>query len=113
MLCVRPSYTCHVMSWADPRTSQVSGISDMTRSTMWINGGFFVMRNEIFEVLREGDELVEKPFDRLIDRGALAGVKYEGFWAPMDTFKEKQWFDQMYERGNRPWCVWIDQAAVS
>jgi glucose-1-phosphate cytidylyltransferase len=112
MLCVRPSYTCHVMSWADDASSQISGIADMTRSSMWINGGFFAFRAGIFDAMRDGEELVEEPFGRLIARAALAGVRYEGFWAPMDTFKEKQWFDQMYERGDRPWCVWQSQAAV-
>jgi len=112
MLCVRPSYTCHVMSWADESSSRISGIADMTRSSMWINGGFFAFRPEIFDVLLPREELVEEPFGRLIARGALAGVRYSGFWAPMDTFKEKVWFDQMYERGERPWCVWASEAAV-
>jgi glucose-1-phosphate cytidylyltransferase len=113
MLCVRPGYSCHVMAWAEEGSTQISGIADMTRSSMWINGGFFAFRHSIFDVLREGEELVEQPFGRLIARGALAGVRYPGFWAPMDTFKEKQQFDQMYERGERPWCVWLPHADES
>jgi glucose-1-phosphate cytidylyltransferase len=112
MLCVRPSYTCHVMSWADDQAHQISGIADMTKSSMWINGGFFAFRHDIFDAMRPGEELVEEPFQRLIARSALAGVRYEGFWAPMDTFKEKQWFDQMYKRGERPWCVWLPKSAA-
>jgi glucose-1-phosphate cytidylyltransferase len=108
-LCVRPTYSCHVMVWDDDST-RVTDIADMTRSSMWLNGGFFAFRREIFDYLGPGEELVEKPFQRLIAEGALAGVRYEGFWAPMDTFKEKNKFDEMYERGERPWCVWADKA---
>ena len=73
---------------------------------MRINGGFFVLRNQIFDYIHEGEELVEEPFRRLAaDRKLLAHV-YDGFWACMDTFREKQLLEDMYTRGQVPWEVW-------
>jgi len=73
---------------------------------VWMNGGFFVFRNEIFDYINEGEELVEEPFKRLIERRRLYTVKYHGFWSCMDTFKEKQGLDDMYAQGNATWEVW-------
>ena len=56
--------------------------------------------------MREGEELVIEPFQRLINEKQLIAYRYDGFWAGMDTFKEKQMFDDMYTRGERPWAVW-------
>jgi glucose-1-phosphate cytidylyltransferase len=56
--------------------------------------------------MAEGEELVVEPFQRLIKRRALATYRHEGFWAPMDSLKEKQALDALYQSGNRPWFVW-------
>jgi NDP-sugar pyrophosphorylase family protein len=50
--------------------------------------------------------MVEQPFDRLIVQKQLICYPYEGFWAPMDTFKDKQQLDELYSRGESPWTVW-------
>ena len=50
--------------------------------------------------------MIEEPFHRLIEREKLMAYKYEGFWACMDTFKDKQQLDDMYSRGEAPWEVW-------
>jgi glucose-1-phosphate cytidylyltransferase len=71
-----------------------------------INGGFFALRNDIFNYIEEGDELVEQPFRRLLDKRLLASYRYEGFWQAMDTFKDKITFDRMEARGDCPWKVW-------
>ena len=65
-----------------------------------------VMRQEIFDYIRDGEELVEEPFRRLIEGRMLMAHPHEGFWACMDTFKEKQDLDDVYSRGNAPWAVW-------
>jgi glucose-1-phosphate cytidylyltransferase len=56
--------------------------------------------------MQPGDELVEAPFQRLIKDRKLLGNKYQGFWASMDTFKDKKQFDDWNESGQRPWQVW-------
>jgi len=65
-----------------------------------------VFRNEIFRYLRDGDELVDEPFQRLIADRQLVAYRHDGFWAAMDTFKERQQLEDMYARGNAPWEVW-------
>jgi glucose-1-phosphate cytidylyltransferase len=104
MLCVRPNYTFHIVSIADDQTA--CGIQDVTRSDLWINGGYFVFRNEIFDYMRDGEDLVAEPFERLIADGRLLAYRYEGFWAPMDTLKDKNNLEVLIESGNTPWRVW-------
>ena len=83
----------------------VSTISPLTDSDIWINGGFFVFRKEIFCYIHPGDELVRKPFQRLIEQGGLLAHKCTGFWQCMDTFKDKQSLEEL-NVGMAPWKVW-------
>ncbi len=84
----------------------VTKVEYLHSSDIWINGGFFVVRNEIFGYIRDNEELVEEPFQRLIRDRKLIAHKYSGFWAAMDTFKDKKRFDKMYAAGDTPWMVW-------
>jgi NDP-sugar pyrophosphorylase family protein len=59
--------------------------------------------------MREGEELVVQPFQRLIGEDQLMGYPYDGFYASMDTFKDKQHLDDLYARGSAPWEVWKSQ----
>lgn len=103
-LCVQPSQSFHVVSMqAD---DQVTKIESASRSNLWINGGFFVFRREIFNYIRDGEELVQEPFSRLIEARELVAYRHKGFWACMDTLKEKLLFDEMYARAEMPWAVW-------
>jgi glucose-1-phosphate cytidylyltransferase len=72
-------------------------------SEIWINGGYFIFRKEIFDYIQDGDELVIQPFKRLIERGELMAYKYEGFWRAMDTLRDRQVLEEMIERGDVPW----------
>ena len=65
-----------------------------------------VFRNQIFDYIQSGEELVHQPFQRLIKEKKLTSYRYEGFWVSMDTFKDKQRLDDMYARGDTPWMVW-------
>ena len=56
--------------------------------------------------LHEGEELVTKPFERLIAKQSLFAHNYAGFWAAMDSFKDKITLDRMESRGDCPWMVW-------
>ena len=102
-LCVRPTQSFHVVSATD---AIVTGIQHISQAGIWLNGGYFVFRNEIFRYMRDGEELVHEPFQRLIENRELVAYKYNGFWACMDTFKEKQTLDDMFVRGEAPWEVW-------
>ncbi len=84
----------------------VTTMGAMAEDELYINGGFFVLRKEIFDYIEEGDELVERPFARLIAEEKLLTYRWKGFWQCMDTFKDKITFDRMAARGNCPWMVW-------
>jgi glucose-1-phosphate cytidylyltransferase len=106
-LCVRPtSYSFHTVALADGQL--VRGIQDVTQSDIWINGGFFIFRQEIFDYIEEGEELVDEPFRRLIEREQLLAYPYEGFWAPMDTLKDKHNLETLAATGRPPWEVWAE-----
>jgi glucose-1-phosphate cytidylyltransferase len=89
----------------------VESIRHVKDAGMRINGGFFVFRSEIFDWIGDGEDLVEEPFQRLAAAGRLFAYEYDGFWACMDTFKEKQALEDMYTRGRVPWEVWRGTAA--
>ena len=99
-----PSQSFHIVqSEEDGAVKKILPVRD---SGVWLNGGFFVLRQEIFDYMREGDELVLNPFDRLIEKKLLTTYRYPGFWACMDTFKEKQVLDELWSKGRAPWEVW-------
>lgn len=88
----------------------VTSIGAMPEQQLWINGGYFVMRSQIFDYIQDGDELVEQPFNRLIQQRKLLTYRWQGFWQCMDTFKDKITFDRMEARGTCPWMVWTGAA---
>lgn len=100
-VAVRPSQSFHVVSAA--QDGRVTSIHPVSAGDQRINGGFFVLRRAIFDVLGEGEDLVEAPFARLIDTGGLGAYRYDGFWACMDTYKEKQRLDEIHASGRIPW----------
>lgn len=101
---VKPTQSFHVVRTKPD--GRVASIEDATGSGMRINGGYFVFKQEIFDYMRPGEELVLQPFDRLMEDDELYAYPYEGFWACMDTFKEKQMLNDMYRNGDAPWAVW-------
>ena len=103
-LCVQPTQSFHVVSL--DQDNRVTDIQHLSRSGLYVNGGYFIFRRAIFDYIRGGEELVEEPFHRLIDEGLLAAYRHDGFWLPMDTFKDKQLLDDMYSSGTAPWEVW-------
>jgi glucose-1-phosphate cytidylyltransferase len=103
-LACKPSQSYHIVSLKS--NNDVEDISPMKTSDLWINGGFFILRKEIFDAMESGDELVEEPFKRLIRKNMLAAHPFTGFWASMDTFKDKQTLDNLYKKGEAFWEVW-------
>jgi glucose-1-phosphate cytidylyltransferase len=103
-LAVQPSQSFHVISLNE--NSLVQTIEPVGNSDLWINGGFFALKQEIFDYIQNGEELVLEPFQRLIQQKQLIAYQNLGFWACMDTLKEKMTFDEMYAKGKTPWAIW-------
>jgi glucose-1-phosphate cytidylyltransferase len=72
-----------------------------------INGGFFVVSPEIFNFI-EGDQTVweQSPLKKLAESGELMAFKHYDFWQPMDTLRDKNYLDELWETNNAPWRLW-------
>jgi len=110
-ISVRPNASFHMVDAdGDGRVRQIAHIRTTDAR---INGGFFVFRRDIFDYFEDGEELVEGPFHRLIAAGKLITYRHDGYWACMDTFKEKQELEDIVARGTPPWAVWSESRANS
>jgi glucose-1-phosphate cytidylyltransferase len=103
-LSVKPNLSYHVVKSGSD--GLVTGISELTQTDIRINAGTFLLKKDIFKYMKEGEELVIQPFQRLIREKQLAAYEYDGFFLAMDTFKDKQQLDDLYESGQSPWEVW-------
>jgi glucose-1-phosphate cytidylyltransferase len=100
-LASHPTYNFHIVSFDGE--NHVEEMHDVTASGLWLNAGYFVFRREIFNYIGEGEDLVEEPFQRLIGDRKLVAYPYDGFWAPMDTLKDKHVLESLLESGKAPW----------
>ncbi|MEX1081161.1 MAG: sugar phosphate nucleotidyltransferase [Halofilum sp. (in: g-proteobacteria)] len=101
---VRPPQSFH--SIRSDAQGYVTEIRDAASWDLWINGGFFIMRPGVFDYMQPGEDLVGRPFTRLASDRRLLSHTHHGFWACMDTFKDKKMFDARHENDDRPWEVW-------
>jgi glucose-1-phosphate cytidylyltransferase len=71
----------------------------------WINGGFFVLEPQIFDYIQQGDETVweREPLENLAKDNQLSAFKHEGFWHPMDTLRDKNELESLWNTNNAPW----------
>jgi len=104
MIAVRTAQSFHCVHADDH--GYVTSFGKISESEFWINAGFFCLRKEIFDYIEEGDELVEKPFERLIAARKLSVYRYPGFWQQMDTLRDKILFDRMEGQEDCKWMVW-------
>lgn len=106
----RPKHSFHVVTLKND--DEVSEIQHLTQSGIWINSGYFIFTKDIFNYIKDGEELIQEPFQRLIEKGELISYKHEGFWAGMDTFKDKMEFEELYQKANPPWQVWNSKGKI-
>jgi len=104
LLAVRPQDSFHVVEIVDG--TRVSGLTPVGDLSMRINGGYFVLRQGIFDYLEEGEDLVMDGCRRAAAAGRMSAIPYDGFWAPMDTLKERSALETMYKSGLSPWALW-------
>ena len=73
----------------------------------WINGGFFVLEQEIFNFIENDSTVWEKtPIEKLAEINQLNSYKHDGFWKPMDTLRDKNELDSIWASGNADWKIW-------
>ena len=100
LLAVPPQSSHHVVDIGDDGLiTQVTPMQDLRQ---WENGGYFLLRPEIFDHLNEGEDLVEDAIVRLVPQGRVLAYPYKGYWSPADTVKERAQLEEMYHQGQLP-----------
>jgi glucose-1-phosphate cytidylyltransferase len=73
----------------------------------WINGGFFVLEPDVFEFIQDDSTVWEQaPMERLAQEGQLSAFRHQGFWQPMDTLRDKNMLEKLWQTGKAPWKIW-------
>ncbi|MDP9221816.1 MAG: glucose-1-phosphate cytidylyltransferase [Actinomycetota bacterium] len=109
LLAVPPQASFHLVEVGQrDRVTNVKSVSDLA---LWVNGGYFVLRQGVFDVLHKNEDLVTDAFTRLAAQGKLTAVRYNGFWAPMDTLKERSYLEELHRKGDPPWELWTRSPA--
>jgi glucose-1-phosphate cytidylyltransferase len=109
LLAVRPQDSFHVVDIDG--ASRITGFTPVSDMPMRINGGYFVLRQDIFDYLHEGEDLVMDAYARAASDGRMLAIPYDGFWATMDTLKERSRLEDLYRTGQCPWAVWGEHSS--
>jgi glucose-1-phosphate cytidylyltransferase len=104
LLAVPPQSSHHVVDVDD--SGVITHVMPVRDLRQWENGGYFVLRQEVFDYLEEGEDLVGHAIPRLVEQRKVLAYSYKGYWSPADTVKERAKLEEMYYRGNCPWMVW-------
>lgn len=99
-----PPYSFH--SVVTNAAGEVTDMVDAVKLDLWINGGYHIYHRDIFNYFEPGDDMLPVVFRRLADAKKLITYRHHGFWACMDTFKEKMTLDDLDAKGRAPWQVW-------
>jgi glucose-1-phosphate cytidylyltransferase len=94
----------HVVDVADD--GRITRILPVRELRQWENGGYFVLRPGIFDVLGVGEDLVDDALGRLVPEGRVLAYPYKGFWTAADTVKDRALLEEMYNRAQCPWMLW-------
>ena len=84
----------------------VRNFSEKPKSDAWVNGGYFIFKNDIFDYLTSDSILEKAPLEGLAKNHELKGYKHEGFWQPMDTYRETLELNDLWDQNQAPWRVW-------
>jgi glucose-1-phosphate cytidylyltransferase len=109
-IAVRAPFSFHLAEFEE--NGLVHRFRSNQEAEVWINGGYFIFRNDIFNYICDGEELVLEPFNRLIEARELIAYKYEGFWRSMDTLRDRQVLEEMVERGEMRWRPCREKVAI-
>jgi glucose-1-phosphate cytidylyltransferase len=110
LLAVPPQSAFHCVELGAEST--VESIVAINTMPIWENGGYFILRPEVFDHIPEGGDLVGDGLTELTKRGRLLAYPHRGFWHPADTLKERAALDAAYDAGRCPWMLWEDNPAL-
>lgn len=104
MTVTRPSSRFGVVEIADGDVA--TGFLEKPMSRDFVNMGYFVFDSTIFDGLQDETALEKEPLERLATARQLSVFRHEGFWQPMDTFREFQNLNSLWDSGEAPWKQW-------
>ena len=104
---VRPRLTFGLLEVADD--DRVTSFREKPQLDGWINGGFFVFDQRVFDYLEDNSVLEREPMERLAADGQLMAYRHEGFWACMDTYKDQADLNAAWVSGRAPWRTWEER----
>ena len=103
---VQPSGRFGVLNMS-PANSVISFMEKPKGDGAWINGGFFVCQPEVLDYISEDNTIFERdPLENIASQGQMMAYKHEGFWKPMDTLRDKQELESLWDSGQAPWKSW-------
>ena len=117
LLAVPPQSAFHCVDVGDD--GSINSITTLQQMPLWENGGYFVLRPEIFDYIPEGGDLIADGCVELAKEGRMLAYRHRGFWQPADTIKERTALEAAYQGGTRPWMLWEEpdrdplQAAIA
>lgn len=92
----------------DAKTGLVQEFKEKARTdSAWVNAGFMVVNKKIFEYLGDGSQMLEAaPLGEAARNGEIAAYRHTGFWSPMDTMKDKEYLEDLWNHQKAPWKLW-------
>jgi glucose-1-phosphate cytidylyltransferase len=103
LLAVPPRSSHHVVDIDD--NGLITQVTTMQDLRQWENGGYLVLRSEIFGYLNESEDMVEDAIMRLVPQRRVFAYPYKGYWSPADTVNERVRLEEMYYLWACPWMV--------
>ncbi|GAY12239.1 glucose-1-phosphate cytidylyltransferase [Pseudonocardia sp. N23] len=104
LAAVPPQTAFHCVEVSDD--GMLTGIKTLQDMPVWLNGGYFVLRPEIFDYVPENGDLVADACTALAAEGRMLAYRHHGYWHPADTVKERTALEAAYRSGQSPWMVW-------
>ncbi|WP_419419976.1 glucose-1-phosphate cytidylyltransferase [Legionella sp. D16C41] len=95
--------------------NKVSGFAEKVRGDGgWVNGGFFVLSPKVIDYIEDDQTIWERePLERLAIEGQLSAYKHDGFWHPMDTLRDKNYLEDLWQASKAPWHIWHNNFTLS
>lgn len=105
----RPAGRFGVIQIDDSTGGIVSFKEKARQDQSWVNAGFAVFNKEIFDYLGDGNDMLENgPYESLAQANKMYAYKHTGFWSPMDTMRDKQYLEELWQQGEAPWRIWTE-----
>jgi len=104
LVAVPPQSAFHCVTVGED--DRITAISTLPQMQLWENGGYFVLRPEVFDYIPENGDLIGDACTPLAEQGRMLAYPYRGFWHPADTIKERTALEAAYRAGHAPWMVW-------